>query len=125
MNKYYNTDDVNSMFGIKIPWALVQDKVFKEISPTGKLLYGVISDLIEIAEMNNLRDKDGKSYVNFNLKYLADIFDMSEDEMNKYVSELTDVDGKGNGLILIKQVDDQNRIYMYRFSDIYKFLKGK
>ena len=62
MNKYYNTDDVNSMFGIKIPWALVQDKVFENISPTGKLLYGAISDLIEIAEMNNLRDKDGKEW---------------------------------------------------------------
>ena len=125
MSKYFTNYDVNSMFGIKIPMALVQDEVFSGISPTGKLLYGVISDLIEIAEINNIKDKDGISYINLNLKYLAGVFDMSEDAMEEYITELLDIDGTGVGLITIKRVDEQDRIYMYRFNDIYKYLKGQ
>lgn len=125
MSKYFTNYDVNSMFGIKIPMALVQDVVFSGISPTGKLLYGVISDLIEIAEMNNIKDKYGISYINLNLKYLAGVFDMSEEAMEEYITELLDIDGTGVGLITIKRVDEQDRIYMYRFSDIYKYLKGQ
>ena len=125
MSKYFTNYDVNSMFGINIPLALVRDKIFKDITPTEKLLYGVISDLVEIAEMNNIRDKDGASYINLNPKFLADIFDISEDELCKHITKLSDIDGKGTGLIKIKRIDEQDRIYLLRFGDIYKYLKGQ
>ena len=125
MSKYFTNDDVNSMFGIKIPLALVQDKVFGSITPTGKLLYGFISDVIEIAEMNNIKDKDGISYINLNLKYLAGIFGMSIEETEEHIAELLDIGGSGVGLITIKRFKDEDRIYLYRFGDIYKYLKGQ
>lgn len=123
MGKYFTNNDVNSMFGIKIPMALVQDKVFRKITPTGKLLYGVIADWIEIARMNNIKDEDGISYINLNLKYLADIFDISEHDAKKHIAELMNIGGTGIGLIMMKCVADEDRIYLYRFGDIYKYLK--
>ena len=125
MNNFFTNDDVNSMFGIKIPMALVQDKVFREITSTGKLLYGVISDWIEIAGMNNIKDEDGISYINLNLNYLAEIFDISQRDIKKHLAELMDISGTGIGLIMIKRVADEDRIYLLRFGDIYKFLKGR
>ena len=125
MNKFFTTDDINSMFGIKIPMALIQDKVFKDITPTGKLLYGVISDWIEIARMNNIKDENGASYINLNLEYLSDVFDISISAVSKHLAELVDIGGTGVGLITIKRVKDEYRIYLYHFGDIYRYLKGR
>ena len=125
MNEFFTNNDINSMFGIKIPMALVQDKVFKDITPTGKLLYGVIADLVEIADMNNIKDEDGISYINLNLKYFAGVFDMSRENVIEHIEELLNIGGTGVGLITIRRVKDEDRIYLYRFGDIYRYLKGR
>ena len=123
MNNYFMIEDLNSMYGITIPMALLEDKIFKNLSHTAKLLYGLLSDMVDMEVINGNIGETGVACTNLNIKYLEGMLDISEFEVAVHLKELLNINDTGIGLVQIMGERNHLKVYVPNFRNTYKCIK--
>ena len=114
MNFNYIYGKQADQFGcVSIPKILIREEAFSNVSLEAKMLYGLILERMGMYKKNKWQDEEGRVYVIYPGKEIAEDMNRSEVSVSKYLSELEMV-----GLLERKQrgVGVPSRLYLKKLS---------
>ncbi|KAL3951532.1 plasmid replication initiation protein [Lactobacillus hilgardii] len=127
---FYETDNVYGALFFQFPKVLMYGQKYRGLSDTAKLAYMVLKDRLEYSLRNNWVDSEGHVYFIFTNEELKDLFNCSNDKLNKVKQELENVN-----LLFQKHIgfnpetgkNEPNRLYLSKLdvkaTDVY--LRGE
>ena len=122
---YFRGDEIDDFIYLKLPISLVNKKVFSDISSSAKILYAILLDLSGKSMRNGWLDDDGRVYVKYTIEELVKEFGVKKRKAIMLFKELTDINGRGIGLIKKKHMANRpSRIYVMNFTEVYDYLIG-
>lgn len=123
-NYYVSKDDSNSMIYVPVPMSLICSEEFRFLSDTAKLLYGVLFCRLNMSRNNNLCDDKHRLYVYMTISEVMTTFGVGQTKAKAMFRELSDIGGKGIGLIVKKRIGNQSsRIYVLHCKEVLKVLQ--
>ena len=128
---YYGAESEQFSF-IRIPKLLLLDPRFSGLQKKSVLLYGLFLDRMSLSVKHGWLDKDGRVYIRYMVKEIADDMNTSEPSVNKYLKELEQIGlvekeriGLGQGNILYvkdfisREIEDKEEINDIEFDYYY------
>lgn len=122
MKKVINKEDLNNIEFLKMPAMVIYDHRYKGIRAEGKLLYGVLLNLLSLSIKKNWLNKDGEPFVKLSRNKMKELLNIKGSaKISEVVKELRDY-----GLIEEKgaRINGCNEIYLYvedYFNNDFKF----
>ena len=112
--EYFNGRDPVADSYMNIPKCFNSDPVLNHVSINARYVYGMMLDRMKVSAMNNMVDKEGKTYIYYDWEEIAKATNISKNTVYKVFDELDTVNGVG----LIERVKmgqgRQSRIYVMR-----------
>ena len=98
----------------RIPKQLVKERKYRPLSPSGKLLFGLLLDRVNLSVKNGWQDGEGRTYVYYSIAEICEDFGCSRVTAGKLLLELERI-----GLIERKKQGQgkPDRIYVLLFCD--------
>ena len=115
---YFRSDNSEQFRFYRVPKILFTDKRFKSISPSAKLLYGLMLDRVSLSRKNGWIDELGRVYIIFTIQEMKELMSFSNNALYRALKEL-DAE-EGIGLIERKRqgFTKPNVIYVKNFSSM-------
>lgn len=109
------TQKMDSFQYFSIPYELMQEDVFKNLSHGAILLYGMMLDRITLSIRNKWQDSSGRPYIYFSIEEIMEVLNCCKSKAIKCLAELDS--RNGIGLIEKKKMGlgMPNRIYVNDF----------
>ena len=110
-NDVYFTDDKRISF-LMIPWALITEPEFRDLSMEGKVLYAMMLDRMGLSRKNNWHDDLGRVFIYYTIEEIIGMMGCCKQKALKLLNEL-----KEFGLIECERIGltKPNRIYVKTF----------
>ena len=129
---YFHGDEIYQFIHLQVPYDLVVDDVFSDISGDAKLLYGLLLNRTSLSIRNGWEDEKGRTYINYKLEDVQKDLHIGHTKASKLFSELSKIkkvdteDGEFYiGLIKkVKVLNGCSRIYVYKVSEIKNLLEN-
>lgn len=91
LDYFYNAEGENFRF-YQIPALLLEEKEYRDISDTAKVLYGVLLSRLALSRKNNwIEEETGRLYITYNLKQLVEKLGRSDRTISKAMKQLAEV----------------------------------
>lgn len=91
LDYFYDTEAESFRF-YQIPALLLEEKEYRDISDTAKILYGVLLSRLALSRKNRwIEEKTGRLYISYNLKQLVDMLGRSDRTISKAMKQLAEV----------------------------------
>lgn len=91
LDYFYDTEGESFRF-YQIPALLLEEKEYRDISDTAKILYGVLLSRLALSRKNKWIEKEtGRLYISYNLKQLVDMLGRSDRTISKAMKQLAEV----------------------------------
>lgn len=122
MRKVINKEDLNNIEFLKMPAMVIYDHRYKGIRAEGKLLYGVLLNLLSLSIKKNWLNKNGEPFVKLSRNKMKELLNIKGSaKISEVVKELREY-----GLIEEKgaKINGCNEIYLYvedHFNNDFKF----
>lgn len=85
---YYYGSQADQFNFIKIPKALLTDKMFASLSLQAKMLYGILLDRMGLSRKNGWFDSENKAYIIYQISEIQEDLGFSKKKAIDYLSEL-------------------------------------
>ena len=95
--EYFYGDEAERFTFYRIPKLLITSPVFKRVSDSAKLLYGLMLDRMSLSIKNGWIDEDGRAYIYFTTNDVMEAICCGTEKATKLIAELDSE--KGIGLI--------------------------
>lgn len=95
--EYFYGDEAERFTFYRIPKLLITSPVFKRVSDSAKLLYGLMLDRMSLSIKNGWIDEDGRAYIYFTTNDVMEAMCCGTEKATKLIAELDSE--KGIGLI--------------------------
>lgn len=92
---YHYENEAEQYSFYRIPKALFDYEIFKDLSTDAKLLYGMMLDRLGLSVKNNWFDDNGHAYIYFTLASIMECFQCGSDKATKLLNELDTKRGIG------------------------------
>lgn len=91
LDYFYDTEGESFRF-YQIPALLLEEKEYRDISDTAKILYGVLLSRLALSRKNRwIEEETGRLYISYNLKQLVDMLGRSDRTISKAMKQLAEV----------------------------------
>lgn len=91
LDYFYDTEAESFRF-YQIPVLLLEEKEYRDISDTAKILYGVLLSRLALSRKNRwIEEKTGRLYISYNLKQLVEMLGRSDRTISKAMKQLAEV----------------------------------
>ncbi|SEG32301.1 Replication initiator protein A (RepA) N-terminus [Eubacterium ruminantium] len=121
---YFHGDEVSQFVYVQVPIALIKESVFRGISDSAKVLYGMLLNRMGLSLRNGWTDENGRSYINYTIEALMDDLGIGKTKAKALFAELSDINKTGVGLIRKERVlNKPSRIYVMNFVEVFDYLK--
>lgn len=91
LDYFYDTEAESFRF-YQIPALLLEEKEYRDISDTAKILYGVLLSRLALSRKNRwIEEKTGRLYISYNLKQLVEMLGRSDRTISKAMKQLAEV----------------------------------
>ncbi len=132
-NFYFHMKEAEPFLHIQLPIQLVKEKPFSTVSDSAKILYGLLLNRVSLSRKNGWIDDMGRIYIIYSIKEIMIDMGISKRTAIRYLSQLTNIDNTGYGLISKEQkmpvsTDSYtghfspNMIYVHNFVSVLKAL---
>ena len=122
---YFHGEEINKFIHVQVPIALIKENVFREISDSAKLLYGLLLNRTGLSIKNGWIDEQNRTYIIYKIEKLMEDLGIGSTKAKKLFAELSNINGTGIGLIRKKRVANRpSRIYVLNFMEVYEYLKS-
>ena len=112
---YYYGIEADQFAFFRIPKVLIKNEMYKGISNSAKLLYGMLLDRMSLSKKNGWLDENSRVYIYYSVDELCEDLNCSKPTVVKLLAELDSV--KGIGLIEKKRqgFGKPDRVYVKNF----------
>lgn len=88
---YYYGNEADQFSFIRIPKALLTEKIFSSLSVQARLLYGLLLDRMGLSAKNGWVDKENKVYIIYQISEIQEDLGFSKKKAIDYLGELEDI----------------------------------
>lgn len=121
---YFHGDEIEQFIHVQVPIALIKEKVFRGISDSAKILYGLLLNRTGLSIRNNWRDEHDRTYIIYTVESLCEDLGIGVTKAKKLFSELTNINDTGIGLIKKERIlNKPSRIYVLNFMAVFRYIK--
>lgn len=132
-NFYFHMKEAEPFLHIQLPIQLVKEKPFSTVSDSAKILYGLLLNRVSLSRKNGWIDENGRIYIIYSIKEIMLDMGISKRTAIRYLSQLTNIDNTGYGLISKEQKTpvstdsytghfSPNMIYVHNFVSVLEAL---
>ena len=122
---YFHGNEIEQFIHVQVPIALIKEKVFKDVSDSAKLLYGLLLNRTGLSIRKGWRDEDDRTYIIYTIENICEDLGIGETKAKKLFSELSNINGTGMGLIQkVRVINRPSRIYVLNFMEVFNYLKS-
>ena len=122
---YFHGNEIEQFIHIQVPIALIKEEVFRSISDSAKLLYGLLLNRMGLSIRNGWKDENDRTYIIYTIESLRDDLGIGDTKAKKLFAELTDINNMGIGLIKkVRVLNKPSRIYVLNFMEVFNYLKA-
>lgn len=132
-NFYFHMKEAEPFLHIQLPIQLVKEKPFSSVSDSAKILYGLLLNRVSLSRKNGWIDENGRIYIIYSIKEIMIDMGISKRTAIRYLSQLTNIDNTGYGLISKEQKTpvstdsytghfSPNMIYVHNFVSVLEAL---
>ena len=123
---YFHCNEIEQFIHVQVPVALIKEKVFRGISDSAKILYGLLLNRTGLSLRNGWRDEKGRTYIIYTIESLKEDLGIGETKAKKLFAELSNINDTGVGLIRKERIINRpSRIYVLNFVEVYNYLMGR
>jgi len=114
---FYNDDSEQYQF-LQMPWFLLTDEQFKNVSSDAKILYSLLLNRTSLSKKNNWLDERGRIYLIYPIDEIRETLNCGKEKAVKSMQELTKI-----GLIqtIRRGLGKPNLIYVKNFATSLKY----
>ena len=121
---YFHGEEIEQFIHIQIPISLIKDEVFRDISDSSKLLYGLLLNRTWLSARNDWRDENGRTFIVYTIESLMEDLGVGSTKAKRMFAELSNINGTGIGLIRKVRVQNKpSKIYVLNFMEVRDYLK--
>lgn len=122
---YFHGDEINQFIHIQVPVALIKEKVFRSVSDSAKLLYGLLLNRTGLSIRNGWTDENDRTYIIYTVDSLMEELGIGSTKAKNMFAELTNINGSGVGLIKkVRVLNKPSRIYVMNFMEVFRYLQS-
>lgn len=88
---YFYMDESEQYQFLQMPWLLIKDEQFKNLSSDSKILYSLLLNRTSLSKKNNWRDENGRVYLIYTVDEIKDDLNCGRDKAIKSMQELTKI----------------------------------
>lgn len=122
---YFHGNEIEQFIHIQVPIALIKEDVFRGISDSAKLLYGLLLNRMGLSIRNGWSDENDRTYIIYTVESLKEDLGIGQTKAKKLFAELTDINNTGIGLIKkVRVLNKPSRIYVLNFMEVFNYLKS-
>ena len=122
---YFHGNEIEQFIHVQVPIALIKEKVFKDVSDSAKLLYGLLLNRTGLSIRKGWRDEEDRTYIIYTIENICEDLGIGETKAKKLFSELSNINGTGMGLIKkVRVINRPSRIYVLNFMEVFNYLKS-
>ena len=123
-NCYFHGNEIEQFIHIQIPIALIKEDVFRNISDSAKLLYGLLLNRMGLSIRNGWKDEYDRTYIIYTIESLREDLGIGDTKAKKLFAELSNINNTGIGLIKkVRILNKPSRIYVLNFMEVFSYLK--
>lgn len=124
-NCYFHGNEVEQFIHIQVPIALIKEDVFRNISDSAKILYGLLLNRMGLSIRNGWRDENDRTYIIYTVESLREDLSIGDTKAKKLFAELSNINETGVGLIeKVRVLNKPSRIYVLNFMEVFSYLKS-
>ena len=121
---YFHEEELSQFIYIQVPLFLIKEEVFRGISDSAKILYGLLLNRTGLSMKKKWFDENNRAYINYTIKQVMEDLGIGKTKAKALFAELTDINGTGIGLIRKERIIHKaSRIYVMNFTEVYEYLK--
>ncbi len=122
---YFHGEEINQFIHIQVPIALIKEKVFRGISDSAKILYGLLLNRTGLSIRNEWTDENDRTYIIYTIESLMEDLGVGRTKAKSMFAELSNINDTGIGLIKkVRVLNKPSRIYVLNFMQVLEFLQG-
>ena len=84
----YNKNEVMRSRFLQLPWFLLEEEEFKDLSTDARILYALLKDRNELSIKNGWCDENGDVYQIFTCAEMGEILNLSDKDITKAMRDL-------------------------------------
>ncbi len=92
---YFYLEEAGQFTFYRVPKALFEDAIFKDLPTDSKLLYGIMMDRMSLSMRNGWLDPEGRAYIYFTVESISECFQCGRDKAMRMLSDLDTKSGIG------------------------------
>lgn len=122
---YFNELNLQEIMRPELPLVLIKDKLFKNLSTSAKVLYGLLIESFEDSVSRFYFDGWHRIYLYPDVDYLTLALGVDEQTLYGLLKELSDINDSGMGLIDVRIESETGdyMVYILNFGEVYEYLK--
>ena len=118
---FYEEENEQYLF-LQLPFMLIKDKQFRDLSDTAKILYSLFLNRTSLSRKNGWKDKEGRIYIIYTIDEIMDDLNCYQGKANKATKELRE----HNLIEIVRQgLTKPNLIYVMNFATDLKYQQTK
>ncbi len=123
---YLKSKDVINYKYVQIPYSLISNKIFADISSDAKILYGLLVNRLGLSIRNDMYDDKGRYYIYYTIDSVMEDLGIGRTKAKLLFRELTDIRQTGIGLVKkIRVPNKPSRIYIMNFTKVVSLIESR